>query len=613
MTDILPSIFDTTGGTSAPTTGYIMQSDGDGTISWVDASVVAEADIGLTNLDDVTLTNPPDNLEILQYYTTGGYWRNQTFTEADIPTKTYVDSLDHHTIFSPGVVTAHTDIISAGSQSIITTAERNDLHPAVTTLSASAITTGTFGAGNYVFPSNLDVGAGIDVSGSDSTFTTKSDMSPIRINSAGSFATGAGLEIEYSSGNAFITAYNRSTSTYLPLYLRGSVINVLGNANFDAGIDVTGSGIASTGFHVLNDATDTFKPLTVFGEGIASIGNFGMLLWNTSGITGDWATAIFTANQSNRRISFLKQNSAGTPTLHAHFTEMGYFDGDDSSFNVNGNITLSGTVDGVDIAGRDHAPVTSLPASSITAGIFGSGNYAIAGRLTAYDGQAFRYMMGWNGANYKHGIYSVHSSTTLASESISFYCWTPGVDANLGDPTTYMVRMGGTYFTAYNDIYFPDLPNESGTYYMRWNTSGGKISYTSSSARFKRDITSLVIQNSERIFDLQPKRFYFKGDGVDAHPQIGYISEEVFEIIPEACSYSHELVPLGVDEKPVYDDEERPIRVEKLDIDGNPIKIPENVEYQLLILFLTEELKKSNSRILDLESEIATIKQAVGI
>ena len=74
-----------------------------------------------------------------------------------------------------------------------------------------------------------------------------------------------------------------------------------------------------------------------------------MMLWNTNGTVGEWATMIYAPNQTGRRISFGKINSAGAPTLHSHITEGAYFDTDDWQLYVTGNVNAPDFVGTSDI------------------------------------------------------------------------------------------------------------------------------------------------------------------------------------------------------------------------------------------------------------------------
>jgi hypothetical protein len=137
-----------------------------------------------------------------------------------------------------------------------------------------------------------------------------------------------------------LSIYNTGGTDAIQISHDGTDANIdtTNTTDININLDITVDG----GIHLLNDSSNKFEPISVYGEGINTTANYGMMLWNDNGTSGDWGTAIFTANQGNRRIWFLKQNSAGTPTTHADFDVLGSFDGDDSSFNLAGNLTLSG-------------------------------------------------------------------------------------------------------------------------------------------------------------------------------------------------------------------------------------------------------------------------------
>ena len=88
----------------------------------------------------------------------------------------------------------------------------------------------------------------------------------------------------------------------------------------DADDQTTGQLTADT-LLLTNDATDTARHrVAVYGSGTSST-SYGMMLWNSNGTSGDWATMIYGPNQSNRRISFGKINDS-TFTNHADVTQI---------------------------------------------------------------------------------------------------------------------------------------------------------------------------------------------------------------------------------------------------------------------------------------------------
>ena len=59
-----------------------------------------------------------------------------------------------------------------------------------------------------------------------------------------------------------------------------------------------------------------------------------MMLWNTSGTSGEWSTMIYGPNAAGKRISFGKISSGTIPMQHSDITEGAYFDLDDWSFTL---------------------------------------------------------------------------------------------------------------------------------------------------------------------------------------------------------------------------------------------------------------------------------------
>lgn len=91
-----------------------------------------------------------------------------------------------------------------------------------------------------------------------------------------------------------------------------------------------------------NDATDTTRHrIAVYDSGATS---YGMMLWNTNGTSGEWATMIYGPNQSNRRISFGKANADfATNNNHAGVDELAWLDLDNGNYFTDGNIYPGGS------------------------------------------------------------------------------------------------------------------------------------------------------------------------------------------------------------------------------------------------------------------------------
>lgn len=96
----------------------------------------------------------------------------------------------------------------------------------------------------------------------------------------------------------------------------------------------------------------------------------------------------------------------------------------------------------------------------------------------------------------------------------------------------------------------------------------GAVVKDTSSERFKKDIITNDLVNSENIFNLRPVDFRYKDNDCKG---FGLIAEEVFEQVPEVVN---------------------------LDEEGNPYSI----NYALLTLFLIKELKKLKAEVSQLKN-----------
>jgi len=107
--------------------------------------------------------------------------------------------------------------------------------------------------------------------------------------------------------------------------------------------DVTSNSLITADLlRLTNDATDTTRHrISVYDSGSTS---YGMMLWNSNGTSGDWATMIYGPNQSNRRISFGKANANfATNNNHAGVDELAWLDLDNGNYFTDGNIYPGGS------------------------------------------------------------------------------------------------------------------------------------------------------------------------------------------------------------------------------------------------------------------------------
>ena len=94
-------------------------------------------------------------------------------------------------------------------------------------------------------------------------------------------------------------------------------------------------------------------------------------------------------------------------------------------------------------------------------------------------------------------------------------------------------------------LYAGTLSSSSGTYYMRYNTTTGLMSYTTSDRRNKKDIKPFKVNALQTLNSFDPKSFTWKEDG---KRQNGWIAQEGKEIIPEMFPFIDKIDRYGMDE-----------------------------------------------------------------
>jgi hypothetical protein len=101
-----------------------------------------------------------------------------------------------------------------------------------------------------------------------------------------------------------------------------------------------------------------------------------------------------------------------------------------------------------------------------------------------------------------------------------------------------------TTFTVRNDgqLTAPQLGSGAGTNTLKWNSTGGVITYDTSSARYKDNIRNSKY-GLEAIIALKSRMFEYKDDG---RTDVGLIAEEVIDVIPELVSLNKDNEPDSV-------------------------------------------------------------------
>lgn len=118
--------------------------------------------------------------------------------------------------------------------------------------------------------------------------------------------------------------------------------------------------------------------------------------------------------------------------------------------------------------------------------------------------------------------------------------------------TTVLNMLNGA-ITANSTITFPNVysTTNSGGGYVRVLDAGTLCRYVSSSTRYKHDITAELDEENDplRLLELEPKQFKYNDDYLDKNDQrygqnvLGFIAEEVAEVMPGAVDYDSEGRP----------------------------------------------------------------------
>ncbi len=115
---------------------------------------------------------------------------------------------------------------------------------------------------------------------------------------------------------------------------------------------------------------------------------------------------------------------------------------------------------------------------------------------------------------------------------------------------------------------------------MTYDVATNEVRYNSSSQRYKKNISNFT-QNTSSILQVQPRTFNTKMDDTDTHLYLGYVAEEL-DAIDTNFSYK---IP-----------------------DSNGNLIPESIEWFNMLIYAIEEIKKLNSKVISLQSQIADLQ-----
>lgn len=223
-------------------------------------------------------------------------------------------------------------------------------------------------------------------------------------------------------------------------------------------------------------------------------------------------------------------------------------------FDESGNLTVRGTIYAT--SGEFSGKITS------TSGTIGGFKISSAG-LTAGSGDTY---IGLNNPN------SIAARLSLGQGYVE-YDAIPVVNVGESIRAYPNFSVSGNLGVGGNTFYMPNI--RTGTYdaNLRWDTDYGYFYRKTSSRRYKHDIDD--IKNWEKIYALRPVN-YVGNEDVNERTQMGFIAEEVFEVMPE-------LTELRKNDEGVY--------------------IPEGVFYAHMTAPIVRALQDINQRLKKLEGE----------
>ena len=401
--------------------------------------------------------------------------------------------------------------------------------------------------GNVYASSNLEVGSAnlfVDTETSRIGVKTRSPVATLHVE--GNVYASSNLEV--GSANLFVdTETSRigvnTRSPAATLHVEGNVYvssNLTASGNVVAG-GFTGAGVSTTlnGTVVKRDASGNFTAGTITGNLTGDV---------TGNLTGD-VTGDVTGDCSGNSGTTSDGTSANTASAIVRRDASGNF----TAGTITGNLTgycsgNSGTTSDGTSANTASAIVRRDASGNFTAGTITASGFAGAGvstsatvnKVVKRDGSGDIYARDL----YPSGKIGINTSSPLAklhvNGSITSYLTQSTEVGLLGwDESTY--RATSAYWDADQDlsIYATDEIATNGRFF---STQGA---WSASDARIKRDIED--INDSEaltQLRQLQPKKYGYKNVGQRGTGKvIGFIADEVEEVIPEAITKTEWGIP----------------------------------------------------------------------
>lgn len=201
-------------------------------------------------------------------------------------------------------------------------------------------------------------------------------------------------------------------------------------------------------------------------------------------------------------------------------------------------------------------------------------------------------LMGYLGAATANKVYGLYVKPTwdiwgcsfTVTDAFGAYIEVPGHGTNkyqavlASTGTGTGIWFGGTsgkrLYSDGTDIFFTGMGSGSGNYPVEYTTATGKLTYDTSSMRYKENIREYQLPNPETLLCVEPKQYKRKDTGCE---EVGYIAED--------------LDGLGLRPLVIYDEQNR----------------PDAINRKNMVMYLVEIIKQQEHRIKQLEKEMGEI------
>lgn len=179
--------------------------------------------------------------------------------------------------------------------------------------------------------------------------------------------------------------------------------------------------------------------------------------------------------------------------------------------------------------------------NNIKLGFDAAGNLTITGNITAtggniggftisgnnLDGRYIKLRPSTSGGEIVLGDVTLNGAAGLEVDAANT-SFLGGININGGN--TFEVDTAGDMYMKGSTFLIPNIRTGSFDANVRWDTDYGYFYRSTSSRRYKHDIKD--IEGWEHIYDLRPVN-YVGNDDKNERKQCGFISEEIFEVMPE--------------------------------------------------------------------------------